>query len=51
MDKATVQLLIDSSQINCVLYKEMFRLRFTLRNHLKREHTEIEAETFINNKI
>ena len=47
MDRGTAQLILNVTKLECLLCKEKFKIRFSLRNHLKREHTDIEAEKFI----
>lgn len=47
MDKSTAQLLISMTKLKCFLCKEKFKGKYLLRIHLKREHTEVEAEKLI----
>lgn len=47
MNKTTAQIILNLTTIDCILCNEKFRTRYLLRTHLKREHTDIDAEKLI----
>lgn len=50
MNPKIADLLMSYASIKCLLCEEQFRTRIVLRHHLKREHTEEEAEKYVNDK-
>jgi uncharacterized C2H2 Zn-finger protein len=47
MDKGTAALILAYVQTPCPLCDEKFRTRTILRLHLKKSHTELEAEKYM----
>lgn len=49
MNRSIAALLMSYARIKCPLCSDGFIARYNLRHHLKKEHTESEADDFVKN--
>lgn len=47
MDRGTVQLLLNIVDFKCPLCEEKYRLKYSLRRHLIRSHTDVESDAYL----